>query len=161
MAWRLQHEIDDERGKRISYPSEWVGDSGERMKAATQSVANKLTARYFTPDPGPRPWPESIYDPINGTAIYDPVHGAGPSSGFRQPLPDRPYQRRFTEKVTYLPEILGVSVITSRIRDVIEKLEPGVHQYLPFEFYYKDGEKIPGERWYLNICNRLDTIAAA
>jgi hypothetical protein len=94
------------------------------------------------------------------SSVHDPVGGTGPSSGFRQPIPDRPYQRRFTEKVTYLPEIVGSSLVTTRIRDIIEALEPGIHQYLPCELFYKDGTPVPGERWYLNICNRLDTIAA-
>ena len=160
MAWWLQMEHDGERGKVMGGPTEWMGDSEARFAAAEAQVAEDLTKKYFTPDPGPRPWPESIYDPITGTAFYDPSHGTGPYSGFRQPTPDRPYQLRFTEKISYLPDCFGY-MISSRVRDIIATLEPNVHQYLPVEFFYSDGREIEEERWYLNICNRLDTIAAA
>jgi hypothetical protein len=150
MAWWLQGENDDERGKRISYSNEWVGDTEARIKAAESRVAEDMTAAHFTPDPGPRPWPASPYDPILGTGAW---------TGFRHPVPDRPYQMRFTEKVGYLADCFG-NIITSRVRDVIETLEPGVHQFFPCELYLKDGTPIPEQRWYLNVCNRLDTIAA-
>jgi Protein of unknown function (DUF1629) len=159
MAWWLHLENDHERGRKLTWPSEFFDDTEARMKVASQSVADELTARYFTPDPGPRPWPKSIYDPVHGTAIFDPVHGTYPWTGFRQPMPDRPYKLRFKSKIGKLPDCYGW-MITNRVRDAIEALEPGVHQHLPVEFYYKDGAKIPEERWYLNICNRLDTIAA-
>ncbi len=151
MAWWVQGEIDDEFGKRISYPTEWMGDSKERMEAAMAQVAAEMKAAHFTPDPGPRPWPASPYDTIAGS---------GPTAGFRQPMPDHPYQLRFKVKVNYLPEIFGSYIITNKVRDAIEAHEPGVHQYLPCELYYKDGIQVPEERWMLNICNRLDTIAA-
>lgn len=150
MAWWAQTESDDEFGVRVSYETEWLGDSRERMDAAMAQVAQEIIATHFTPDPGARPWPASIYDPI---------HGTGPTIGFRQPMPDRPYRVRLKEKPSYLPDIFHNCIITNHVRDAIEALEPGVHQYLPFELYYKDGTPVPGERWYLNICNRLDTIA--
>lgn len=150
MAWWAQKEIDDEFRKRISYRTEWMGDSKQRLDAAMRQVADEMIAKHFTPDPGPRPWRASVYDPIVGS---------GPTIGFRQPMNAEPYKLRFVEEVGYLPEIYDAWIITSRIRDVIEGLEPGVHQYLPCELYYKDGSLVPGERWLLNICNRLDTIA--
>ena len=150
MAWWLQGEIDDECGKRLTYKIESIGDTDIRMKAAEAQVEADLMARYFTPHPGSRPWPMPA-------SVHDPVGGTGVNSGFRQPMPDRPYQFR-ARKSDYLPDCMGF-IITKRIRDVIEKLEPGVHQYLPCELYYKDGTLAPGERRYLNICNRLDTIA--
>lgn len=150
MAWWLQGEIDDEFGKRISYPTEWMGDSHARMKAAMAQVAAEMTSKYFTPDPGPRPWPASPFDPILGT---------GPTFGFVQPMPDRPYQLRFKTRITYLPDIYDEWMITDRVRDVIETLEPGVHQYLPCELFHEDGKLVSERYWILNICNRLDTIA--
>ena len=40
--------------------------------------------------------------------------------------------------------------------DILEELEPGVHQFWPMELYIKN-EKI-GDAYWLNICNRLDTM---
>jgi hypothetical protein len=151
MAWWLQMQHDGERGKRLTYEIKAIGDTEARLEASSEQVEADLMAKYFTPHPGQRPWPMP-------SSVYDPVGGTGPSSRFRQPMPDRPYQYR-VRKSDYLPDCIGY-IITNRIRDVIEALEPGVHQYLPVEFFYKNGTQLPGERWYLNICNRLDTIAA-
>jgi hypothetical protein len=151
MAWYLQGEYDYERGKRVSYESKWMGDTDERLKASDAQVKAELMAKYFTPDPGPRPWPMPA-------SIYDPVGGTGPWSGFKHPMPDKPFQLQFIEEVDFLPDCYGY-MISTKIGDVIEALEPGVHQYLPCEWYDMHGRLIPEQRWMLNICNRLDTIA--
>ena len=150
MAWWLQTEHDGECGKRISYAGDWTEESAARIKAAEAQVAAEMIAKYFTPDPGPRPWPASPHDPILGTYTW---------TGFRHPMPDRPLEFRFEEKVDYLADCFGF-IITDKIRDVIEGIEPDVHQYLPCKLRYRDGTAVPERRWLLNICNRLDTIAA-
>lgn len=47
--------------------------------------------------------------------------------------------------------------VSARAKDLIEQLEPGVHQFFPVTFYDIDGDFLEN-RWFLNICNRLDTI---
>lgn len=47
--------------------------------------------------------------------------------------------------------------ISSRAKALIEQLEPGVHQFLPVEFLDIE-EKHLEHRWFLVVCNRLDTI---
>lgn len=153
MAWWVQQEWDSDQ-HRIVYSTDWIESDGERFAEATAHVERELTDKYLTPDPGPRPW--------NPPSPYDPLHGFDLLSGFRYPVSDKPYRVRITEKVTYLADILGTvagKAITPRVVDAIEQIEPGVHQYLPCEIYSHDGHKLPGQRWILNICVRIDSIA--
>lgn len=47
--------------------------------------------------------------------------------------------------------------VSARAKALIEKFEPGVHQFLPVEFVDIDGDFLE-HRWFLIVCNRLDTI---
>lgn len=49
---------------------------------------------------------------------------------------------------------VGYSV-SDRFRDLIEEIEPGVHQFEPIRFVAKDGQLLD-ERWFWQICNRID-----
>ena len=52
---------------------------------------------------------------------------------------------------------LGMYFVNDKFKDVVERLELGVHQYFPMEMLWKDGT--PAQEMYLfNICNRLDTV---
>lgn len=46
-------------------------------------------------------------------------------------------------------------LVNQTFKDILEELEPGVHQFFPMEIFIKD-EKV-GDRYWLNICNRLDS----
>jgi hypothetical protein len=48
--------------------------------------------------------------------------------------------------------------VSQPIRDYVEAIEPGVHQFIPFDVTLKTGER-PAHRYYLlNICSLLDAI---
>lgn len=49
----------------------------------------------------------------------------------------------------------GHFLVSGRMRDVIEALEPGVHQFQPVELIWKDGSHAADFFWF-NICNRVD-----
>lgn len=49
----------------------------------------------------------------------------------------------------------GCLLVNQTFKDILEELEPGVHQFFPMEIFIKD-EKV-GDRYWLNICNRLDS----
>jgi hypothetical protein len=153
MAWWAQQEWDSDEF-RIVYRTEWMGDSGERYAEATAEVERVIRETHLTPDPGPRPWlPPSPWDIL---------HGVSPGIGFRYPMPDRPYQLAIAEEATYLADILPVrcgEAITERVVDAIERIEPGVHQFLPCELHFRDGSPVPERRWILNNCERLDSVA--
>lgn len=46
-------------------------------------------------------------------------------------------------------------LVNQTFKDILEELEPGVHQFFPMEILIKD-QKV-GDRYWLNICNRLDS----
>ena len=43
-------------------------------------------------------------------------------------------------------------------RHVVEKIEPGVHQFFPVEIYWSDQDKAEGNFYWFNICTALDTV---
>ena len=47
--------------------------------------------------------------------------------------------------------------VSSRAKDLIEDLEPGVHQFLPVDYIDIDGRFIES-RWFLVVCNRIDSV---
>ena len=60
-----------------------------------------------------------------------------------------------------LPDLFALSSgfgASDLVRDKVEELEPGVHQFLPAEITAKGGERPKKRYWFLHICNRLDAI---
>lgn len=47
--------------------------------------------------------------------------------------------------------------VSDRARQVIEQLEPGVHQFFPVEYVNRPGTHI-GDRFWFVVCNRLDAV---
>lgn len=48
-------------------------------------------------------------------------------------------------------------ICSARFRDVVEALEPGVHQFVPVEVVRKNNDHVAGMFWFV-CCNRLDTL---
>jgi Immunity protein family (Imm11) len=51
----------------------------------------------------------------------------------------------------------GYFLVSAKMRDVIETLEPGIHQFQPVELNWKDGNHATDFFWF-NICNRVDAM---
>ncbi|QDG76858.1 DUF1629 domain-containing protein [Labrenzia sp. PHM005] len=51
----------------------------------------------------------------------------------------------------------GLIVVSDTVKDIIEELEPDVHQFFPIAVVYKDGS-LARQMYFFNICNRLDTM---
>ena len=51
----------------------------------------------------------------------------------------------------------GSFLVPDRFRDILEELEPGVHQFFPIALEWKDGTSA-GERYWFNPCHRLDSV---
>jgi hypothetical protein len=49
------------------------------------------------------------------------------------------------------------TTVSDRFRDLIEEIEPGVHQFEPVRFVDRDGSEL-GTRWFWQICNRIDSV---
>ncbi|CTQ51842.1 hypothetical protein LP7551_00358 [Roseibium album] len=52
----------------------------------------------------------------------------------------------------------GKYAVSDRMKDVLEKLEPGVHQYIPVILQKKSGEPFEGEFFVLHPCSAVDAI---
>lgn len=53
------------------------------------------------------------------------------------------------------PHFLGIWMyygVSQTVRDIIEALEPGLHQLVPIPVYLRSGEPAPMPYWVLNIC---------
>ena len=50
-----------------------------------------------------------------------------------------------------------IESVSARAKALIERFEPEMHQFLPVEFVDIDGNFLE-HRWFLIVCNRLDTI---
>ncbi|WP_333816258.1 imm11 family protein [Tabrizicola sp.] len=48
-------------------------------------------------------------------------------------------------------------ICSAKFRDVVEALEPGVHQFVPVEVVRKNGDHLADMFWFVP-CNRLDTL---
>src|SRR6476469_7831020 len=62
----------------------------------------------------------------------------------RRPLPDYQTYHSFRP-------------VSDRFKEVVERIEPNVHQFFPAEYRGKDGSHV-ADMWFLNICNRLDSV---
>ena len=50
----------------------------------------------------------------------------------------------------------GQFLVNDKFKDIVEGLEPGVHQFFPMELYV--GDEYQRTDYFFNICNRLDTM---
>jgi hypothetical protein len=48
--------------------------------------------------------------------------------------------------------------VNSAIKNKIEQIEPGVHQFFPVDVFLPDGSK-DEPRWWMKVCNRVDAVA--
>lgn len=83
-----------------------------------------------------------------------------------EPAPgiDKPLSIRLKRAYTRLNDLIVVYgsarnlIVSSRFRDLVESLEPNVHQWLPFHLIQPSGEKFPGGYWGMHILQAVDCI---
>ena len=140
MAWIVSAWMDQ------NYEVDVVGDSEDRLSALVAQVRDQATQR-----------------PRGDPYWHNGAYGPSLSEGFRFPQPASPFAISIVRATGPLPDIMPTRLgyaITDRIVDRIEAEEPGVHQYLPLDLEFADSIKDRQGRRLLNICTRLDTIAA-
>lgn len=64
-------------------------------------------------------------------------------------------KRRAVPDVVAFQQVLAVC---ARFKDLVERFEPGVHRFIPVAVYPGDKNREPVERYWLNICRRLDSL---
>ena len=98
-------------------------------------------------------------DSASAKAIITPDGGVG-TGGFPRETANLP--KRVTWSVPNrkpVPDFDQTPMlnVSERARRVIEGLEPGVHQFVPVEYYNKKGMLIENRYWFV-VCNRIDSL---
>jgi hypothetical protein len=81
--------------------------------------------------------------------------------GFPFPEPTCVFRAQVISMSAPLPDHLpgsGFGAVNTKIKDAIEAIEPGVHQFFPVEVTFPDGS-LAEPYWYLNAVNRVNAIA--
>jgi hypothetical protein len=66
--------------------------------------------------------------------------------------------RKAEYAITDLASVLGQTIVSEKFRLLVEKYEPGVHQFIPVDIYDKVGGPVSSRRYWLNVCRRKDCV---
>lgn len=155
MAWFVATEYKDSDEGTYWYPDfKSIPAEQTRFDAMCKAVAADVYAKW------------EAEGEIADTPDHPENHEVDGASrllwGRRFPMPDRPFQTQFVHEQTEpLVDIVGTPFgygLSQKVIDMIESIEPGVHQYLPLEFLNPDGSISPEKRWLLNITTRAETV---
>lgn len=83
------------------------------------------------------------------------------SEGWRWPVPNPHFRSPMRSVPKVIKDIIcgpNAYAVSERVIDIIERIEPGVHQFLPHELIAPDGSVHPERRWLLNVCTRVQAI---
>lgn len=148
MAWLFYPSNRDEDlpdWTVLDTPADELRSTDSRIKAASRLIRDRQSKLHYL---------DSYY--------AFPSHTPGPIAGFRYPDLGGPIRLQVSRRNKIeIPDIAlfdASMIITKRVRDAIESIEPDVHNYLPVEVIMPDGS-LAASRWLLNICTRIDTIA--
>ena len=75
-------------------------------------------------------------------------------------VPRRGVLKSGHKKLPDLFRCVGTLAVNETFRDLVESIEPSVHQIFPFEFVSKKGAPIPGKGPYylLNVMQKFDSV---
>lgn len=154
MAWRFTTEYKDSKlGTYWTPRLASIESEQQRFKAMGQRFADAIEAEYMA---GPRDRDTPGY-PDFGSSDVAPL-----LDGWRWPVPEEPFRAQLVKHEGELVDItestFGSWAVSRKVIDLIEAIEPGVHQYLPFELVQPDGSVHPDRRWLLNVCTRAEVI---
>lgn len=154
MAWFLTTEYknretgEDWAPALVAMPAEV-----ERFRAIRVQLGKDIEARCMAGSADPTSVDYPWFGPSELPSLLE---------GWRFPMPDRPFTARLKERQGSLVDIinsgLGTWAISRRVIDMIEAIEPGVHQYLPFQLLQPDGSVHGDQRWMLNVCARAEVV---
>ena len=73
-------------------------------------------------------------------------------------LPKRFVLSKHYQSLADLIELGAGIAVTGRLRDLIERLEPGRHQFWPVEIIQRSGEAYPSAYFFLRVLSQLDAF---
>lgn len=154
MAWFFSTEYKDrDIGTDWTPEVERIASEHERFRAIGAQLAQDIEARYLA---GPRDRNSPGYPWFGSSDVPRML------DGWPWQIPDRPFVDQFKEQQGDLVDIVSTSFITyaisQRVIDMIEAIEPNVHQYLPYQMLQPDSSVHPDKRWLLNVCTRAEVV---
>ena len=163
MAWFVMLDSRNKGEENEAYLSpeiEIIPEEQERYDTLGRQHSRKLFGDYKTAGKNPYDYQLMIDDPYHPYITPFPVPCM--KQGWKWPMPNQPFRNKLKRKEGKLVDIIGTSfetyAISQKVIDIIESIEPGVHQYLPYELIQKDGTAHPDKRWLLNVCTRAETL---
>ena len=83
------------------------------------------------------------------------------NSGRRVHTEHLPTRLRWSGPKKRVPDVIwgAAFFVNDAFKDTVERFEPGVHQFEPVQFEFKDGTPFSQRMWFLHACNRLDTVS--
>ena len=82
-----------------------------------------------------------------------------PYYGFRyENIPNDPFELHLQKRFGFLPPIFSIGnivTLNAQARDILESIEPNVHQYIPIKIVNKAGGPEFEPYWMLNVCTRV------
>lgn len=163
MAWFVTMDSrnrGDEDETYLSPEIEIIPEEQERYETLGKGAALAIRQEYY--DQGNNLYDYSLITINPYHPYFDPFPLPCMMEGWKWPIPDRPFRNKLKRKEGRLVDIIGTSfetfAVSQKVIDIIELIEPGVHQYLPYELIQRDGSVHPDTRWLLNVCTRAETI---
>ncbi len=163
MAWYVtldSRNRGDEDETLLSPEVEEIPEEQERFLALGKECSRKLFGDYKAAGKNPYDLSLMLDDPYHPYIM--PYPHPPLMKGWKWPIPDQPFRDRLKHKEGRLVDIIDTTfetvAISQKVIDIIESIEPGVHQYLPYELICKDGSVHPNQRWMLNVCARAETL---
>ncbi len=49
-------------------------------------------------------------------------------------------------------------LVSDRVKAIIERFEPDLHQFFPIDVIYKSNNELARKMYFLNVCTRLDSV---
>lgn len=138
------------------YPSpkfEQIEEEQERFRAMKASAYAKARTGFFDPQETRGRRELGAYSQKEEILDF--------RDGWKFEQYDKPLRDLALSSPSQMKDFVGTSfgyAVSEKLRDAIEEFEPGVHQYMPFEFVTKDGQILPNKLWLLNVCSRIDSI---
>lgn len=95
-------------------------------------------------------------DKVHPSALRDDVSAR--EQGYRVDPETMPKQYLWANGSEPLPDVLPGFVVSPRFKDLVERYEPGVHQFVPIEIYKKrKGEPVATYYWLI-VGQRIDSV---
>lgn len=88
----------------------------------------------------------------------DYIKAGDAPAGLPVPPPAEPLQMIVSKVHGSLPDALPLGVVNQRIKDAVESIQPGVHQFFPVRMTMPDGSIDQGH-FLMRPCHRVDAVA--